>query len=237
MIYTRFKKIIIKWLLLNSIIISVLPYSFVQASNQKGQYMPMENLIDSLLLVTGQEYLNKETLLRQGGNQAISALKARLHDKDTFTTFYANTIINWMEGRSPNNDAALLHLDRLPAKLAKTPIITPSPSGTAAYLNLHFQSSVTDILAVHLIKLPDLPYWRTAAVLLYLEEQKSQKVTDVLLRFISKTIDDDFKNIAIATIDKTNDPLLDAKILQEEIHLKSFNLNLPLPLKNRLSKP
>jgi len=229
----RLKKAIIKWLLIHSVIISTLPCCFVQANNQKGQNMP----IDSLLVVTGQEYIKKETQLRQGGNHAISALKARLSDKDAFTRFYANTLINWMEGRSPNNDKALGYLDNLPAKLAKTPITSPSPSGAAAYLSLHYQSSVADILTIHLIKLPDLPPWRTASILLYLEEQKLKEVTDLLLRFISETKNDDYVDVVLSTIDATNDPLLGAKILQEEIRLKSLNLRLPLSLKKRLSKP
>jgi len=237
MMCMRFRKFNVKWLLLNSVNMLILPCCIVQANNLKGQDMSMDSLIDSLLVVTGQDYIDKEIQLRQSGSQAISALKTRLNGKDVFARFYSKTIISWMEGLSPNNDAALKYLEELPTKLAMTPVTNPPPSGVAAYLTLHFQSSVSGILAVHLIKLPELPHWHTAAILLYLEELKSQEVTGILLRFVSETTNDDYKDVVLSTIDATSDPQLDSKILQEEIRLKSLNLNLPLSLKGRHSKP
>lgn len=201
------------------------------------EVLSMKKLIDRLLVTSGQEYLDKEKLLRQGGDEAISALKTRLKDKDVFTRFYARTMLNWIEGRAPFNDKALDFLDTLPEKIKRTPIPNPSPTGTAHALNLYYQSTLTDILAVHLIKRPDFPYWRTTTILFYLEKQKSSEVTDILLRFITETKKEYFRELTLSIIDATKDPKLHAKIGQEQKRLKSLGLSLPLSLKKRLSKP
>lgn len=233
----KLRKTIIKCLLVTGMIFSILSNSFAQTNNIKVQDMSMEQLIDSLAKATGEEYIEKEAQLRQGGATSISALKEKLNDNDSFTRIYANTMIEWIEGRSPNNNTAINHLDNLPEKISRTPRLSPSPMGTADYLSLHFQESVTKILAIHLIKLPDLPYWRTAAILLYLEQQKPQEITDILLRFITETSDDDFRDTALSTIDVINDPHLKSKILEEQARLKSLGLSLPQSLKKRLSEP
>ena len=236
MINRRPHKILIECLLITGVIISTLSCCYAQENNQKVQAMTMENLIDRLLTASNDEYLDQEMKLRQGGAEAVLQLKARLNDNDVFIRTYARTMINWIEGRSPNNDAALTYLDQLPEKIAKTPRKTPSPIGTASYLSLHFQASVADILAVHLIKRPNLPYWRTAAILYYLEAQKTHEINGILLRFISDTPNDDFRDFTLKIIDAIKDPQLDLKILQEEKRLKSLNLSLPDSLKSRLSR-
>lgn len=194
----------------------------------------MENLFDSLLKVTGEKYLEKEQQLLIGGEKSISVLKLNLNSNDSFTRIYAKTMLEWMEGYSPNNNAAISYLDTLLENISGTAITSPSPVGAASYLSLHFHASVTNILAVHLIKLPDLPYWRIATVLIYLEEQKPQEITEILLRFITESSDDELVDTALDAIDAINDPQLDSKILQEEIRLKLQDLSLPVSLKNRL---
>ena len=215
-------KILIKCLIILGAIVSTLSCSYAQKNNQKVQDMNMENLIDSLLAASNDEYLDQEMKLRQSGADAVLHLKSRLNNNDVFIKIYARTMINWMEGHSPNNDAALIYLDKLPEKISNSPRKSPSPIGTASYLSLHFQESVTDILAIHLIKRPNMPDWRAAAILYYLEAQKTQEITSILLRFISDTHNDDFRDFTLKIVDAIKDPQLDVKILQEEERLMIF---------------
>ncbi len=230
--YTRLKKVLVQCVLINAIMILFLSCSFAQTNTKKA--MSMETLFAELIAVKGNEYLKKEYQLREFGGDAVAMLQTKLSDQDSFTRFYARMMINWISGRSPKNQEALSYLDSLPVRLARTPITSPSPMGAMSYLNLHFQSSVTDILAVHLIKLPDFPHWRIATILFYLESQKSPEVTDILLRFVNETSNDDYRNVALNTIDATNDPNLKSKLLQEELRLKALEKELPESLKSRL---
>lgn len=228
-------KVVLQWLIVNTIIFLVLPYSFAQTNNKKVHDMSMESLFDKLIKTTDKEYLENEIQFRQGGSNVITVLKTKLNDKDSFTRIYANTMIKWIQGNSSNNDEALSYLDKLPGMFPGSilpPI--PSPTGAAETLNLRYQSSVTNILAVHLIKLPNLQHWRVMAILFYLEIQKVPEITDILLRFISETSNEEYKEIALRTIDATKDPKLEFKILQEEARLKLFDMNLPDSIKSRL---
>lgn len=235
------KKVVIKstinFLFATSLILLAVTCSYAQTKVQEAKKMTMQREFEKLLVISGEEYQQNETQFRQGGAAAVAELNTRLNDSDTFTRLYAKTLLNWIQGHSPNNDAAIQYFETLPAALERTPIPSPSPLGAASYLSMHYQSTVIDLMSIHLIKRPDFPYWRTAAILFYLEEQKRPEVIDLLLRFVSETSNNELKDFALNAIDASQDPQLDTKILAEEARLKSKKLKLPEELKARISRP
>lgn len=198
--------------------------------------MSTEKLFDNVLIVSGHEYLQVEQQLIESGNAAKLVLTSKLNEEDAFSRIYAKTMLNWIEGRSPNNDIALQHLATLPEKLSHTPIPNPSPLGTASYIKLHYSSSVTDILGIRIIKLPDLPDWYVKTVLLYLLDVKPDEASDLLVRFSLVTHNKDWRSAALEILDNLQDSNLTEKIRQEEIRLKKADLTLPEFLSSRMVK-
>jgi hypothetical protein len=195
----------------------------------------MDVLVDNALYKTGREYFEAERALRLAGSfppiPKVSSLNT-----DPLDALILNVLREWRQPEAEEFDRALEYLDTLPSRLAETPITSPSPSGVAGFLSLHYGWRVADLMGVHLIKQSDWPRWRVSGVLLYLREQARPSTTAALIRFASQSRDEKWTAVALETIRAAKDPDLPAKVYSEERHAEKERRPLPPALKE-LMKP
>jgi hypothetical protein len=190
----------------------------------------METLFEKASASRGLEYLRQEMELRQQGQAAEAVLRDSLQRRDPIDRLLAQVLLNWTGAQGADYQAALDYLDYLPARLARTPITSPSPSGIAAYLRLHFESRVADLLALRLVKGSDWPRWRMMGVLFYLEERKLPATTEALIRFAEEARDPEWASKAVQVIRAVEDPELRAKIAAERKRAEAVGRPFPSAL-------
>jgi hypothetical protein len=191
----------------------------------------MDTLIDKALNSNGREYFESESAYRLAGGSPALPGAPSANNLDPLSALILHVLGQWRQPEAQEFDQALEYLDRLPARLAETPITSPSPAGIAGYLSMHFGSRVADLMAVHLIKQTDWPRWRVSGILLYLREQPRPSITAALIRFVSETQDKKWIEVALETIRAANDPDLAAKVYAEERHAAKEHRTLPPALK------
>jgi hypothetical protein len=196
----------------------------------------METLVDKALNGRGREYFEAERAYRLAGDLSALPQAPSAANMDPLSTLILQVLRQWKQPEAKEFDQALEYLDTLPSRIAKTPITSPSPSGIAGYLSMHFGWRVADLMAVHLIKQTDWPQWRVSGVLLYLREQARPSITAALIRFASETQDKRWIAVALETIRAAKDPDLPAKVYAEERHAAKESRPLPPALKE-LVKP
>jgi hypothetical protein len=194
----------------------------------------MDTFVAKAVHSRGPEYFEAERMYRLAGT--IPPVPSPSTITDPLSTLILHVLRQWKQPQAADFDAALVYLDGLPARLARTPITSPSPSGIAAYLSQHFGARVADLLAVHLIKQTDWPHWRVSGVLLYLREQARPSTTAALIRFVSETSNADWIAVALEAIQAARDPDLAAKIAAEQRSLESEKRPLPNALKELTKK-
>jgi hypothetical protein len=191
---------------------------------------PIETLIHTAVNATGSAYFEAEHALRSATAGTNPAQLPSL-DADPVADLILEVLQQWRQAEGVEFARALDYLDTLPARLALTPITRPSPSGIASYLSLHFGPRVANLLAVHLIKQTDWPYWRTSGVLLYLRQQTGPSITPALIRFVGQTQDKEWLASVMASIRAANDPALRHRILAEERFATRRGLGMPAALR------
>jgi len=189
----------------------------------------MDKLVDIALYKTGREYFDAERAVRLASPSLLISDSSR--NTDPLSALVLDVLRQWRQSEAEEFDRALEYLDTLPAQIAKTPIVTPSPSGIAGYLSLHYRWRVADLLAVHLIKQTDWPQWRVSGVLLYLREQARPSTTAALIRFTCENHDEKWTAVAIEAIRASQDPDLSAKLYSEQHRAKSEKIPFPETLK------
>ncbi len=209
----------------------------VQNNEKKVKPMSMETLFENLLTATGEHYLDQESQLLKGGEDAIAVLTSKLQHNDTYTRIYAKTMLDWLEGKSPNINIALDYLEALPGELAYTALGSPSALPTSSYLDYHYTNTVTNILGIRIIKLPELPRWYVLAVIFHIKSQTPPKATNLLLRFAIETNNEEWRNAALEAITEIQDPQLNVKIAEEKSRLASSGRGLPEFLDALIAKP
>jgi len=176
---------------------------------------------------TGEGYLEAERELRDGGSEAEATVRANRLNPDPIVGLLARVLLNWAGQKGPDYDAALEYLDTLPAKIARTPAPKPSPSGAAGYLDFHFQGRVADMLTLRLVKEPDWPSWRVAAVLLYLEDHPDKATAGSIVRYAVETDDDEYREFAIDALKPSRGPDLDTLLDAERKRIEDVGKVFP----------
>lgn len=190
-----------------------------------GKRTAMEQDLDGLctasLTATSGDYLAMEKQLRDAGPAALTALAGMDVGVDPVAPLFRSVLQEWIENNPSDYPSALGYLDSLPQRLSRTPVTQPSPSGVAAFLTKHHEDRVTGLLAWRLLKSTDWPDWRTAGVLLYLEQQRDPRTTAALLRFLGRTENDQWRDFATDAVRAFGDVDLKAKLVAErEYHEK-----------------
>lgn len=203
---------------------------------EENKKMTIENEFETLLIRSGEDFIEGEKKFRAQGQKAIQFLDKKNFDDDIFAKPYSLMLSQWiLEGPESNNNKAQQYLDTLPFFLARTPITTPSPTGVASYLSLHYKSSVTKYLATRLIKLLEVPQWQSESILVYLENEKDFDTTSFILRYISESDNLTDQTFALESLNKMNDPKLKEKILAEKSRLNLLQKELPFMIEERLN--
>lgn len=175
----------------------------------------------------GPDYLDAERQLLDGGPAAQAVLRGYLDHSDPIGRMIARQLLDRMEGRAPDVAPALAYLDGLPARIERTPLPAPPPSGVAIYLSEHFQARVADFLALRLVKETQAPHWRVLGILLYLRQQALPSTSTALVRFAADTRDETRREAAVAAIQAIDDPALQAKLLAERERAQQRGDELP----------
>jgi len=148
----------------------------------------MDNIFDNAVYLYGQEYLDAEMNLRNGGQLTLNTLRAKASQHpDPIAILIASCLQKWIQGSVPEFQQALDYLDYIPKRLAQTPAGVPRPIGVANDLNERFSSKVRELLALRLLKESHWPRWKTLGVIYYLKEQASNSTTSALIRFAAET--------------------------------------------------
>ena len=190
----------------------------------------MSTLFERAVEATGTGYLALETELRrvaplQGPDR--DAIRAGLGHGDPMARLLAAVLLDWSGSRGGDFDGALAYLDRLPGKLSRTAMGTPSPTGTESYLTLHFGGRVADLLAVRLVKEESWPSWKALAVVFYLARHKQVDTTPALIRFAIETPVAEWRQLAIDAIREMGDPALTAKVAGEMARARTMKHPVP----------
>ena len=194
-----------------------------ECASLREQEIRMNTTFENALINSEQAYLDEENALRSGGAEAVSVLTAKREHGDPVGRFMANCLLDWIEGRQPENEAALAYLDGLPAKLELTPIVAPSPTGSAAYLTQTFGPNVAEMLALRLLKGTDWPHWRVMSVLFYLKENAMPSTSVALIRYAGEVENEEWREASIEAISAANDPDLEAKLTAERERIEEQN--------------
>jgi hypothetical protein len=197
------------------------------SSARKETNMVMDALFDKAVRNSGQAYLDADRALRDAGPSAAPTLRQNLNNPDAIARMVARTTLDWFEGSAADYQAVLDYLDSLPARLARTPIPSPSPLGVASYLSLHFGARAVDFLAVRLVKGTDWPHWRVIGVIFYLKEQAHPSATAALLRFAAETMEEELRGYAVEAIVAAHDADLKAKVAAERKYQAALGKQLP----------
>lgn len=176
---------------------------------------------------SGSDYLDAERQLLDGGPAALAVLRGHLDHSDPIGRMITRQLLDRMEGRASDIEPALAYLDGLPARIERTPLPAPPPSGVATYLGEHFQARVADFLALRLVKETQAPHWRVMAVLLYLRQQALPSTTTALVRFAADTRNEEWRETAVSAIRAIGDPALQPKLLAEGERLQRRGRELP----------
>ena len=210
-------------------------HSFLLHQASQEQDKTIDVVFEKALSSYGKDYLEAEQKLRDGGEQAITVLRKNLQHADPVAQLIAKTLLNWIEGKAPENQKALDYLEYYPNRIARTPITEPSPTGIARYFNIEFGSKVNDILAVRLVKGTDWPHWKVSSVLFYLKEQKLSSTTSALIRFAAETNVQKWRGYAIEAIKATKDPDLRKKVRFEQKRMKESKMEFPKELQDLIN--
>jgi hypothetical protein len=173
---------------------------------------------DRTLDASGPDYLRGELDLRQAApldpalSQRLRQVSAR---GEPIARLLAQVVLDWGGPKRADFDAALEYLDRLPAKLARTAMGKPSPTGTESYLTLHFADRVAELLALRLIKEDAWPPWKARAVIFYVTAHRRPSTTTALIRFAIETPDAESRDLAIAGVRAIGDPTQATQVAAE----------------------
>lgn len=162
--------------------------------------IPAPKLVEQVIAARGDDYLQSERALRADPASAASALRARLQDPDPVARFICATLLDWVDGKAPDNDAALQYLDAVEKRYARTPVGNPPPTGVARYLVENHAGKVAPVLMLRLIKADDWPHWRVMAVLFYLQQFPDKALLAPLAQFAAITGEAEWRDEAVETI-------------------------------------
>lgn len=169
---------------------------------------------------TGQPYLDAEQQLIAEGASAVPFLQEKLKGATELARDITQVLLERISG-NPSFEACLDYFEKAERRAAQTPMGTPPPESVATYLVQHFADSVAPLLGVYLIKLsPVWPEWKILGVVLYLGELANAGAADPLIRFLSTTTIEHYRNIAVQSLVAVGDASVLMKI---ESSLKSID--------------
>jgi len=199
------------------------------APTQSLVNMNANQLFETALAAEGHAYLEAEAQLQQSPG-AATELRTRQQSTNHFERAFATVILDWIEGRSQDNEAALAYFPAIAEEKKMTPAVLPRPAIVARDLSFRFKERVASFLAIRLVKETDWPQWRVSGVVLYLTDQKQPATTAALIRFASDERREAWHQMAITAIKAINDPALPDKIKFERLRAEAMKKPFPRTL-------
>ena len=191
--------------------------------------MNAKQLLDTALQAEDRAYLVAEARLRAAPD-AVPELRARLQSADYFERAFCKVMLDWIEGRAQENDAALAYFPAIAEEKKMTPAVSPRPAIVARDLSLRFSGRVAEFLAIRLTKELDWPQWQVTGVLLYLTEQRQPATAAALVRFAADQRREAWHQMAITALKAMNDPAIRDKVRAERLRREAMKQPVPAPL-------
>lgn len=137
--------------------------------------------------VTGYDeaFLSAESAITAEGEAAGKFLADKIAEKDLppFTVFTATALAEGISGKAKLFQDAMKDVANYADFAAKTPLGTP-PSDTAAGTIVAYSTELSDLVALHMVKETQWPYWKTLAAIIYLGYYADASVLPALNQFI-----------------------------------------------------
>jgi len=147
----------------------------------------IEELFEICLRSQGELYLKAERALVSAGTDAFLFLQEQAATAaDPFARVLASVLAVWVKSGGEVFERALAYIDLVEKNAARSILRTPRADSLAAALDKLFNAAVVEFLSVRLVKQPDWPQWKVAAILQYLAIEKDALTLAPLVRFASE---------------------------------------------------
>lgn len=135
----------------------------------------------------GKQHVAAERRLREiGPGTALALQSAEVDEADPVVPLMKSVLLALQSEQGAELDAAMAHMDRQAERYEGTQVPHPRPDVLASDLDYEHGVRAAPYLAVRLMKEPDWPAWKKAAVLEYLAMEKQESVLPALVRFAAE---------------------------------------------------
>jgi hypothetical protein len=178
-----------------------------------------ERIFARAVVSTGDVYLDAEARLRAIGDEGLSVARSAGESLNPVERLLGQVILERGGERAREFDEVLAYLDGIGAWAAKTPRGEPSIDGIPIHLHQQYGDRVAPLLALRLIKCPQLPRWYAFGVIAYLVRERTPESTDALIYYVLGEPKQDRRRQAAAALITAADPLLYTKLRAARIRV------------------
>ena len=164
----------------------------------------------------GKQHVAAERRLREAGPSEGPALRAaEIDETDPVVPLMKSVLSTLQSEQGDELDAAMSHMDRQAERYEGTQALHPRPDVLASDLDYEHGARAVPYLAVRLMKEPEWPDWKVAAVLQYLAMEKEEKALPALVRFAAENKNPGHQRMIAKTLEAFDASAL-AKARREE---------------------
>ena len=148
-----------------------------------------DHLLQRYFRSYGKQHVEAERQLREmglGEELASQMSEAGVDDADPVVPLMKSVLSTLKSQQGEELDAAMSHMDQQAEHYEGTQAQYPRPDVLASDLDYEHGARAVPYLAVRLMKEPDWPNWKIAAVLQYLAMEKDEKALPALARFAAE---------------------------------------------------
>lgn len=144
----------------------------------------VSELFETCVRQHGTAYLQAEGLLVAQGNDALGFLQTQQEtNPDPFVRLLASVMARWIQGDGSLFQQALTYIDAYELEDEKMQLVSPRSDSIAKGLLHRYEKKVAAFLAVRLVKEPEWPHWKVAAVALYLSFVNDPELEPAIAQF------------------------------------------------------
>jgi hypothetical protein len=146
-----------------------------------------DHLLHQYFHGSGKQHVAAERRLRaMGPDTALALQSANVDEADPVVPLMKSVLSTLQSEQGAELDAAMAHIDRQAERYEGTQVPHPRPDVVASDLDYEHGVRAAPYLAVRLMKEPEWPAWKKAAVLQYLAMEKQESVLPALVRFAAE---------------------------------------------------
>jgi hypothetical protein len=171
----------------------------------------------------GKQHVAAERRLREMGPDTELASpvgEVDVDEADPVIPLMKSVLSTLQSEQGEELDAAMSHMDRQAERYEGTQVPHPRPDVLASDLDYEHGARAVPYLAVRLMKEPDWPDWKVAAVLQYLAMEKEEKALPALVRFAAENKNPGHQRMIAKTLEAFDASAL-AKARREEERYRS----------------